>query len=666
MNNDVVVTKDWLSGMLETLISAPDVGIVGPMTDNINGRQRIPFEERPALPAIDAYAAEFRSTNRNRRVPVPGVIGFCMLFRRGLVEQIGGLDERFEVGGFEDDDFCLRARLAGYRNVIAGDVFIHHYGSRGFVGNRIDADAVFRANSKCFFEKWRLEGRGADGKRLAAIQAMEKAGDFFGRGDVQKATEALIAGIRDAPQETEIFLKLAEMLINTGLFQEALEVINAMPSQARRELRSIVLTGYCEKGLNLLSEAGEYADQALSLDPRYAPALNLKGVLACTQEDRSGAIDFFTRAIAADPSYGEAYTNLGVVKWTGGEQEDSLPLLMRGFILSPGVPDCALNFHKAAKDYGWIAEAARPFRAAQCLHPADKRLVFLLTDLLIQQERFADALQEIENAILYFGIDEQFLPAALEVRNKIGPLTISAKSGANASVSLCMVVKNCEKSLAKCLASVKPVIQEMIVVDTGSTDRTREIARVFGAQVYDFAPADDFSAARNYSMSKAAGDWIFVLDPDEAISAADYSRFKNLIAGKKTGPAAYAFTTRSYVGVSGTEPNDHHYGEQAGNGLTPSRRVRLFTRHEQISFENPVQESVEPSLERLGVEVRDCPIPIHQYGTLESQENRIVGDSGVEPGAKQTRGDIPQGDQAINLAGSRPAAAGSESKETVG
>ena len=111
LNNDVVVTKDWLSGLLETLTSAPDVGIVGPMTDNINGRQRIPFEELPQLTSIDAYAAEFRSTNRNRRVPAPGVIGFCILFRRALVEQIGGIDERFEVGGFEDDDFCLRARL---------------------------------------------------------------------------------------------------------------------------------------------------------------------------------------------------------------------------------------------------------------------------------------------------------------------------------------------------------------------------------------------------------------------------------------------------------------------------------------------------------------------------------------------------------------------------
>ena len=502
----MVVTKDWLSGLLETLTSAPDVGIVGPMTDNINGRQRIPFEERPPLTAIDAYAAEFRSNNRNRRVPAPGVIGFCILFRRALVEQIGGLDERFEVGGFEDDDFCLRARLAGYRNLIAGDVFIHHYGSRGFVGNRIDADAVVSGKLQAFFRRnGASRGGGLMGKGSPRSRQWRRQPTCLAGGTCRRPPRLLIAGIRDAPQESEIFLKLAEMLIDTGLFQEALKVINAMPFQARRELRSIVLTGYCEKGLNLLSEAGEYADRALSLDPRYAPALNLKGVLACTQEDRSGAIDFFTRAIAADPSYGEAYTNLGVVKWTGGEQEDSLPLLMRGFILSPGVPDCALNFHKAATASGWIAQAARTFRAAQCLHPAHKRLVFLLTDLLIQQERFADALREIEKAILYFGIDEQFLPAALEVRNKIGPMTISAKSGANASVSLCMVVKNCENSLAKCLASVKPVIQEMIVVDIGSTDRTREIARVFGAQVYDFALADDFSAVRNYSMSKADG-----------------------------------------------------------------------------------------------------------------------------------------------------------------
>ncbi len=70
--------------------------------------------------------------------------------------------------------------------------------------------------------------------------------------------------------------------------------------------------------------------------------------------------------------------------------------------------------------------------------------------------------------------------------------------------------------------SVKPLVDEMIVVDTGSTDRTKKIARAFGAKVYDFAWTDSFSDARNFSLSKASGEWILVLDADEVISPSDY------------------------------------------------------------------------------------------------------------------------------------------------
>ena len=78
-----------------------------------------------------------------------------------------------------------------------------------------------------------------------------------------------------------------------------------------------------------------------------------------------------------------------------------------------------------------------------------------------------------------------------------------------------MIVKNEEETLPRCLVSVKPVVDEMIVVDTGSTDRTKEIARVFGAKVFDYEWADDFSGARNFSLSKAKGNWILILDADE-------------------------------------------------------------------------------------------------------------------------------------------------------
>jgi len=77
------------------------------------------------------------------------------------------------------------------------------------------------------------------------------------------------------------------------------------------------------------------------------------------------------------------------------------------------------------------------------------------------------------------------------------------------AVSLCMIVKNEEDNLADCLTSVGDFVSEIIVVDTGSTDRTVQIAQLMGARVIHFSWIDDFAAARNQSLKYAAGDWIF-------------------------------------------------------------------------------------------------------------------------------------------------------------
>lgn len=86
-----------------------------------------------------------------------------------------------------------------------------------------------------------------------------------------------------------------------------------------------------------------------------------------------------------------------------------------------------------------------------------------------------------------------------------------------ASISLCMIVKNEEKTMARCLRCVKEIVDEMIVVDTGSTDRTKEIAAEEGAKVYDFPWQEDFAAARNYAFSLAASDYCMWLDADDVI-----------------------------------------------------------------------------------------------------------------------------------------------------
>jgi len=82
-------------------------------------------------------------------------------------------------------------------------------------------------------------------------------------------------------------------------------------------------------------------------------------------------------------------------------------------------------------------------------------------------------------------------------------------------ISACYIVKNEEKNLGKSLDSLGDNVDELIVVDTGSTDNTKEIARGYGADIYDFSWRDDFSLARNFALDRAAGEWVFFLDADE-------------------------------------------------------------------------------------------------------------------------------------------------------
>ncbi|MHB9099690.1 MAG: glycosyltransferase, partial [Syntrophales bacterium] len=628
LNNDVVVAEGWLSGMLDCLKTAPDAGIIGPMTNNISGVQQVVSDEYRSVEYLDKYAGQFREKHRHRRIPLRRIVGFCMLFTRALAQQIGLLDESFGTGNFEDDDFCLRAALAGHRNYIAGDVFIHHYGSRSFIGNKIDYGTAMSGNRKIIEKKWTLNSQSEAGKKLAVLKTTELADDLYQKGMADQAVGALIECIKLTPDAKGIYYELARIFLESKKFSEAWEVIESMPETARNELKGLECAGYAKQGLGLDDEAGAYAERMLSLDGKYPAALNLKGVLAYTKGEKEKAAGDFRKAIDADPGYGEARTNLGVLCWGMDNQDEALVHLRKGFALSPATPDTRSLYYSVVSSLGAFADAEAEFREACRLYPNNKTLAFLYIDILIQQGKFDLAMTRIEDALALFGIDDGTLNAALAVREKIGPLRIR-KSSKKRTLSLCMIVKNEEKYLVKCLRSVRDVVDEMVVVDTGSTDKTIDIATVFGARVFNFPWTDDFSAARNHSLQQATGDWILILDADEAISASDVCQLRTLIQNKTSAPTAYTIVTRNYtnnVSVIGWTRNSGQYPEEAGVGWVKSFKVRLFTRRKDVFFSNPVHEALEDSLKNAKIPAYTSDIIVHHYGKLnmEREEQKNV------------------------------------------
>src|SRR5207249_480278 len=95
-------------------------------------------------------------------------------------------------------------------------------------------------------------------------------------------------------------------------------------------------------------------------------------------------------------------------------------------------------------------------------------------------------------------------------------------------LSLCMIVRDEEPRLPSCLESIAPYVDEIVVVDTGSTDRTREVARDWGARVYEMPWPDSFAAARNQSLELARGSWILRMDADDEITPAHGAHLKTL------------------------------------------------------------------------------------------------------------------------------------------
>jgi tetratricopeptide (TPR) repeat protein len=217
----------------------------------------------------------------------------------------------------------------------------------------------------------------------------------------------------------------------------------------------------------------------------------------------------------------------------------------------------------------------------------------------VPAERFAAAPPHLEGAL-----GPTVAPAGAMVS-----LIPSAPRARRARVTLSMIVKNEEANLPVCLGSVADLMDEVIVVDTGSADRTREVAARFGARVHEFPWCDDFGAARNEGLRHATGDWVLWLDADDCLDEDNRQRLRAVFTRLGGEMDAYAMKVRSAL-------------DPAQSAAKLLDQVRLFPRHPEVRWRYRVHEQIMPAVNLRGGSVRWTDVIIDHRGYQDAALRR--------------------------------------------
>jgi len=220
------------------------------------------------------------------------------------------------------------------------------------------------------------------------------------------------------------------------------------------------------------------------------------------------------------------------------------------------------------------------------------------------------------------------------------------------TLALSMIVRDAEKNLRGCLESVRDVVDEMHIADTGSTDATIGIAEEMGARVISIPWENDFAKARNLALEEVGTDWVLMLDADELLDPSASHYLAGLmdqprVMGYLTTIRNYVLSSRDRVWDQPSVPNDAKFeGAKKYPAYVEHQNVRLFRRAPEVFFVGRVHETVGGSIESSGGELRPCPLLIHHFGLAADPEtiarkNRLYREMG-----RQKLLDMPRSAQA--------------------
>jgi glycosyltransferase involved in cell wall biosynthesis len=289
----------------------------------------------------------------------------------------------------------------------------------------------------------------------------------------------------------------------------------------------------------------------------------------------TGDAIFAYEAYLARPDLPAASASLSQVLLRSNHVETALPHLRTTLKYNP--------FHRIAARSLYVALGEVGDREGQTRCAAERDLIAKVVPQLAPREA-------------WFG------KAAVEPIDERGALqSVPATPRVQPRVSLTMIVRNEEKNLPGCLQCVHDLFDDIVVVDTGSQDRTKEEAAKYGARVFDFPWIDHFAAARNEALRHANGEWVMWLDADDRLDEDNRSRVRQLFASLGNENDAYATKVRSAM-------------DEQRSTFRILDQVRLFRRHPQIFWKYRVHEQILWSVRQLQGGVRWSDVTIDHIG----------------------------------------------------
>lgn len=372
LNNDTVAPPPFLSRLHQALVADDRIGFCAPISNRVKGPAMVAVGDLSATAAgRDRIERELCSACLGLVQDVDTLSGLCLLARTETWRRLGGFDERFVPGNFEDDDLSLRARLAGLRLVLARDAFLHHEAHQSFRALGIDVRDEIRRQHAVFARKWQQDPAGR-----ATLAALD--------GDLGRAALSAMAAQRVHPEWPEADWILARFQIANGQSALAVPLLQSLVArcpnhaEARLELaRCRLRGGEWREGRALLRDT--LATCFVARD-RACELLVATGDLAQTHGALDEAAEDFAAALAMKPDDPNACNRLGAVRVAQRRFDEALPLLEQaaamGLALAHtnlgichyqlGAPEVALeHFRRAAEQLPDDATAQANYETAR-------------------------------------------------------------------------------------------------------------------------------------------------------------------------------------------------------------------------------------------------------------------------------------------------------------